>query len=131
MEGKKVKVENPVAELDGDEMTRVIWKMIKDLLVQEHQSGVRVEPVLAGLPIEQVGREAVRQVELGIEHASALGLADHFPKTTLRLARISKNINGMTRLHRMLQHNRQWAARNARNDERVHQEHQTQRTHDL
>ncbi len=33
MEGKKVKVENPVAELDGDEMTRVIWKMIKDLLV--------------------------------------------------------------------------------------------------
>ena len=33
MEGKKVKVANPVAELDGDEMTRVIWKMIKDLLV--------------------------------------------------------------------------------------------------
>ena len=33
MEGKKVKVANPVAELDGDEMTRIIWKMIKDLLV--------------------------------------------------------------------------------------------------
>ena len=33
MESKKVKVANPVAELDGDEMTRVIWKMIKDLLV--------------------------------------------------------------------------------------------------
>lgn len=27
---KKVKVENPVVELDGDEMTRIIWKWIKD-----------------------------------------------------------------------------------------------------
>ncbi|CAI2370794.1 unnamed protein product [Moneuplotes crassus] len=29
----KVKVDNPVVELDGDEMTRVIWKMIKDMLI--------------------------------------------------------------------------------------------------
>ena len=29
----KIKVQNPVAELDGDEMTRVIWKMIKDMLI--------------------------------------------------------------------------------------------------
>lgn len=28
--GKKIKVDGPVVELDGDEMTRVIWKMIKD-----------------------------------------------------------------------------------------------------
>jgi len=27
---KKVKVQNPVVELDGDEMTRIIWKWIKD-----------------------------------------------------------------------------------------------------
>jgi isocitrate dehydrogenase len=27
---KKIKVANPVVELDGDEMTRIIWKMIKD-----------------------------------------------------------------------------------------------------
>ncbi len=26
----KVKVANPVVELDGDEMTRIIWKWIKD-----------------------------------------------------------------------------------------------------
>ena len=26
----KIKVDNPVAELDGDEMTRVIWQLIKD-----------------------------------------------------------------------------------------------------
>jgi isocitrate dehydrogenase len=30
---QKVKVSNPVAELDGDEMTRIIWKLIKDLLI--------------------------------------------------------------------------------------------------
>ena len=29
----KIKVSNPVAELDGDEMTRIIWKMIKDQLL--------------------------------------------------------------------------------------------------
>lgn len=29
----KIKVTNPVVELDGDEMTRIIWKMIKDQLI--------------------------------------------------------------------------------------------------
>ena len=33
MDSKKIKVANPVAELDGDEMTRVIWKYIKDRLI--------------------------------------------------------------------------------------------------
>lgn len=31
--GKKILVKNPVVELDGDEMTRIIWKMIKDKLI--------------------------------------------------------------------------------------------------
>ena len=29
----KIKVANPVVDLDGDEMTRIIWKMIKDKLI--------------------------------------------------------------------------------------------------
>ena len=29
----KIKVKNPIVELDGDEMTRVIWKFIKDKLI--------------------------------------------------------------------------------------------------
>lgn len=29
----KIKVDNPVVELDGDEMTRIIWKFIKDKLI--------------------------------------------------------------------------------------------------
>jgi len=30
---KKIKVENPVVELDGDEMTRIIWAFIKERLI--------------------------------------------------------------------------------------------------
>jgi isocitrate dehydrogenase len=33
MESRKIKVANPVVEMDGDEMTRVIWKMIKEMLI--------------------------------------------------------------------------------------------------
>jgi isocitrate dehydrogenase len=33
MRMKKIKVANPVVELDGDEMTRIIWKFIKDKLI--------------------------------------------------------------------------------------------------
>ncbi len=29
----KIKVENPVVDMDGDEMTRIIWKLIKDKLI--------------------------------------------------------------------------------------------------
>jgi len=29
----KIKVENPVVELDGDEMTRIIWDFIKKKLI--------------------------------------------------------------------------------------------------
>ncbi|OFZ68392.1 MAG: isocitrate dehydrogenase, partial [Bdellovibrionales bacterium RIFOXYC2_FULL_39_8] len=33
---KKIKVANPVVELDGDEMTRIIWKFIKDKLIHPY-----------------------------------------------------------------------------------------------
>ena len=29
----KIKVKNPVVEMDGDEMTRIIWKYIKEQLI--------------------------------------------------------------------------------------------------
>lgn len=32
----KIKVKNPVVELDGDEMTRVIWKDIKDKFIHPY-----------------------------------------------------------------------------------------------
>jgi isocitrate dehydrogenase len=39
---QKIKVKNPVVELDGDEMTRIIWKEIKDRV-----SGLRLLCTLA------------------------------------------------------------------------------------
>ena len=33
---QKIKVANPVVELDGDEMTRIIWQMIKDKLIRPY-----------------------------------------------------------------------------------------------
>ena len=32
----KIKVTNPVVELDGDEMTRIIWQFIKDKLIHPY-----------------------------------------------------------------------------------------------
>ncbi len=32
-EMEKIIMQNPIAELDGDEMTRVVWKQIKDMLI--------------------------------------------------------------------------------------------------
>ncbi|KAF2023358.1 isocitrate dehydrogenase-like protein [Setomelanomma holmii] len=33
---KKIKVKNPVVELDGDEMTRIIWQVIKDKFIHPY-----------------------------------------------------------------------------------------------
>jgi isocitrate dehydrogenase len=46
----KIKVKNPIVELDGDEMTRVIWAFIKDKLILPH------------LDVE------LKYYDLGIEH---------------------------------------------------------------
>ena len=46
----KIKVANPVVELDGDEMTRIIWKFIKDKLI---------------LPYLELD---IKYYDLGIEH---------------------------------------------------------------
>ena len=33
MSPEKIKVKNPIVELDGDEMTRIIWSFIKEKLI--------------------------------------------------------------------------------------------------
>ena len=50
----KIKVTNPVVELDGDEMTRIIWKFIKDKLI---------------LPYLDV---PIQYYDLGMEYRSAI-----------------------------------------------------------
>src|SRR5881398_3579493 len=51
----KIKVANPVVELDGDEMTRIIWKLIKDKLIHPY------------LDI------TLEYYDLGVEHRDATG----------------------------------------------------------
>ncbi len=50
-----IKVKNPVVELDGDEMTRIIWKLIKDKLIHPY------------LDID------LEYYDLGVEHRDATG----------------------------------------------------------
>src|ERR1700694_2143570 len=52
---KRIKVVNPVEELDGDEMTRIIWKFIKDKLI---------------LPYLNLD---IRYYDLGIDHRDQTG----------------------------------------------------------
>ena len=33
---EKIIMKTPLVEMDGDEMTRVIWKMIKDILLKPY-----------------------------------------------------------------------------------------------
>jgi len=49
----KIKVANPIVEMDGDEMTRIIWKYIKDKLI---------------LPYVDLD---IKYFDLGIEHRDA------------------------------------------------------------
>ncbi|MEK9830446.1 MAG: isocitrate/isopropylmalate family dehydrogenase, partial [Schleiferiaceae bacterium] len=49
----KIKVANPVVELDGDEMTRIIWSFIKEKLI---------------LPYVDVD---IKYYDLGMEHRDA------------------------------------------------------------
>ena len=51
----KIKVKNPVVEMDGDEMTRIIWKFIKDKLI---------------LPYLDID---LKYYDLGIEHRDKTG----------------------------------------------------------
>ena len=49
----KIKVANPIVELDGDEMTRIIWSFIKQQLI---------------LPYLELD---IKYFDLGIEHRDA------------------------------------------------------------
>ena len=36
---EKIKMTTPLVEMDGDEMTRILWKMIKDELIHDVLQG--------------------------------------------------------------------------------------------
>jgi isocitrate dehydrogenase len=61
----KIKVTNPVVELDGDEMTRIIWQLIRDKLIHPY---LDVELQYFDLSVEH--RDATNdQVTIDAAHA--------------------------------------------------------------
>ena len=73
----KIKVKNPVVEMDGDEMTRIIWKLIKDKLIHPY---LDVELRYFDLGIEKRDEtrdqitidaaEAIKKVGVGVKCAT-------------------------------------------------------------
>ncbi len=35
----KIKMTTPLVEMDGDEMTRILWKRIKEILIEPYEIG--------------------------------------------------------------------------------------------
>jgi isocitrate dehydrogenase len=73
----KIKVKNPVVEMDGDEMTRIIWKLIKDKLIHPY---LDVELLYFDLGIQKRDEtrdqitidaaEAIKKVGVGVKCAT-------------------------------------------------------------
>src|SRR5258706_5569080 len=73
----KIKVTNPVVELDGDEMTRIIWQLIKDKLIHPY---LDIELLYYDLGMENRDRtndqvtidaaEMIKQVGVGVKCAT-------------------------------------------------------------
>src|ERR1700682_2473734 len=73
----KIKVKNPVVELDGDEMTRIIWQLIKDKLINPY---LDIQLLYFDLGIENRDKtedrvtveaaEAIKRVGVGVKCAT-------------------------------------------------------------
>src|ERR1044072_6024288 len=73
----KIKVKNPVVEMDGDEMTRIIWHLIKEKLIHPY---LDVELLYYDLGIEKrdetrdritvEAAEAVKKIGVGVKCAT-------------------------------------------------------------
>jgi isocitrate dehydrogenase len=99
---KKIKVANPVVELDGDEMTRIIWKFIKDKLILPYLD-VDIKYFDLGMEYrdqtnDQVtvdAAEAIKKYNVGIKCATIT--PDEARVTEFKLKEMWKSPNGTIR----------------------------------
>jgi isocitrate dehydrogenase len=99
---KKIKVANPVVELDGDEMTRIIWKFIKDKLIIPYLD-VDIKYFDLGMEhrdatADQVtvdAAEAIKKYNVGIKCATIT--PDELRMTEFKLKQMWKSPNGTIR----------------------------------
>ena len=99
---KKITVSNPVVELDGDEMTRIIWKLIKDKLIHPY---LELDIKYYDLGIESRDRtddqvtveaaEAIKRHRVGVKCATITPDDNRMREFTLK--RMYKSPNGTIR----------------------------------
>jgi isocitrate dehydrogenase len=98
----KIKVANPVAELDGDEMTRIIWHLIRDKLIRPY---LDIDLLYFDLGIENRDRtedkvtieaaEAIKRVGAGVKCATIT--PDEARVEEFHLKKMWKSPNGTIR----------------------------------
>ena len=54
----KIQMKTPIAEMDGDEMTRIVWKLIKEKLLEPHID-LKTEYYDLGLPNREATQDQV------------------------------------------------------------------------
>lgn len=102
MQGGKIKVDNPVAELDGDEMTRIIWKAIRDELILPFLD-LQIQYFDLGMEnrdktddkVTIEAAEAIRKCKVGIKCATIT--PDEARVTEFNLKKMWKSPNGTIR----------------------------------
>src|SRR6201989_2889735 len=98
----KIKVENPVVELDGDEMTRIIWQFIKDQLILPYLD-INLEYYDLGVEnrdatSDQVTIDAPHTIQkYGVGVKSATSTPDEARVTEFNLKQMWKSPNGTIR----------------------------------
>jgi len=98
----KIKVANPVVEMDGDEMTRVIWKYIKEKLIHPYLD-LKIEYFDLGLEYRDAtndkvtieAAEAIKKHHVGIKCATIT--PDENRVTEFKLKDMWKSPNGTIR----------------------------------
>ena len=101
---EKIKVKNPVVELDGDEMTRIIWKKIKeklifpylDLDIKYFDLGIESRDA-SDDKITLEAAEAIRKYDVGIKCATITPDEDRVEEFGLK--KMWKSPNGTIRNH--------------------------------
>lgn len=99
---KKISVKNPVVEIDGDEMTRIIWKFIKDKLILPYVD-VNIKYFDLGIENRDATNDqvtidsanAIKECGVGIKCATIT--PDEARKKEFNLKEIYKSPNGTIR----------------------------------
>lgn len=99
---EKIKMQNPIVEMDGDEMTRILWQMIKDELLLPFVD-LKTEYYDLGLPnrdatddrVTAEAAEAIKKWHVGVKCATITPNAKRMEEYHLK--RMYKSPNGTIR----------------------------------